>query len=214
MLRHLMGSSFSLSYRRIRKFLAPEASGDRVPSLTLRSLRGEPGVEKLEITPQVMKSVLDEYPLVIAPASPFEAEASALLEQLWTELAQKYPDELEGTPFQPEQVAGPGAIFLLATIADRSVGCGAFRLLEPGVAEVKRMFVLPAARRFGVGRKILEQLESAAEAMGYSTLRLETGLRQPEAIRLYDSAGYRRVLGYGPYSNNPLSVCFEKSLRK
>ncbi|MGI9165141.1 MAG: GNAT family N-acetyltransferase [Pyrinomonadaceae bacterium] len=105
-----------------------------------------------------------------------------------------------------------GAVFLLARIAERAVGCGAFRPLWAGEAEVKRMFVLPEARGLGVGREILQQLESAAGEMGYTSLRLETGLRQPEAIGLYESAGYRRVPCYGPYADNPMSVCFEKLL--
>lgn len=161
-----------------------------------------------------MKSAFDKSALVVEAASPFETEASTLLAQLRAELVEKYPDELEGTPFRPEQLAVPGAVFLLARIAERAVGCGAFRPLEPRIAEVKRMFVLPEARRFGVGRKILEQLESAAGVMGYASLRLETGLRQPEAIQLYESAGYRRVPCYGPYADNPLSVCFEKLLKQ
>ncbi len=159
-----------------------------------------------------MNSVLDKTALVVAVASPFEPEASTLLAQLWSELSEKYPDELEGTPFRPEQLAVSGAVFLLARIAERAVGCGAFRPLEPGVAEVKRMFVLPEARGLGVGREILQQLESAAGERGYTSLRLETGLRQPDAIGLYESAGYRRVPCYGPYAENPLSVCFEKLL--
>jgi putative acetyltransferase len=161
-----------------------------------------------------MKSAFVKNALVVAVNSPFEPEASTLLAQLRAELFEKYPDELEGKPFSPEQLAVPGAIFLLARIAGRVVGCGAIRPLEPGIAEVKRMFVVPEARRFGVGRKILQQLESAAGEMGYTSLRLETGLRQPEAIGLYESAGYRRVPCYGKYADNPMSVCFEKLPRQ
>jgi len=161
-----------------------------------------------------MKSAFVKNALVVAPSSPFEPEASTLLAQLRAELVEKYPDELEGTPFRPEQLAVSGAIFLLARMAERAVGCGAFRPLEAGVAEVKRMFVVPEARRFGVGRQILQQLESAAGEMGYTSLRLETGLRQPEAKGLYESAGYSRVPCYGRYADNPMSVCFEKSLKQ
>ena len=74
------------------------------------------------------------------------------------------------------------------------------------------MFVEPAARRGGVGRAILRKLEELARAGGYHTARLETGLRQLGAIRLYESAGYRRIECYGRYANEPLSICFEKSL--
>ncbi len=77
---------------------------------------------------------------------------------------------------------------------------------------LKRMFVEPGARRQGVARKILEELEAIASQFGYRALRFETGLRQPEAISLYESAGYRRVHCYSRYVDNPLSVCFEKRL--
>src|SRR5258705_164233 len=69
-----------------------------------------------------MKSAFVRTALVIAPSSPFEPEASALLVQLWTELAEKYPDELEGRPFSREQLAVSGSIFLLARLSERAVG--------------------------------------------------------------------------------------------
>ena len=74
------------------------------------------------------------------------------------------------------------------------------------------MYVSPKARGRGVGRQILRDLESRARQLGYAVLRLETGLKQPEAIGLYESEGYVRVECYGKYSGNPLSVCFEKRL--
>jgi ribosomal protein S18 acetylase RimI-like enzyme len=74
------------------------------------------------------------------------------------------------------------------------------------------MFVIPEARGCGVARLILTELESAALRMGYSRIRLETGLRQPEAVGLYEAAGYHRVACYGGYADDPMSVCFEKHL--
>jgi GNAT superfamily N-acetyltransferase len=78
------------------------------------------------------------------------------------------------------------------------------------VAEVKRMYVHPAHRGRGIGRAILSKLESLARLYGYTTMRLETGVRQPEAIHLYESAGFLRIPCYYPYSDSPLSVCYEK----
>ena len=89
----------------------------------------------------------------------------------------------------------------------------AVRSLEAGVAEVKRMFVADGARKRGIGRAILGALELAAIGLGYRVARLETGIRQPEAIGLYESAGYRRIDCYGRYASNELSVCYEKELR-
>src|SRR5262249_55727197 len=93
-----------------------------------------------------------------------------------------------------------------------AVGCGAVRPLEPGVGEVKRMFVLPEARGRGIARQILRSLEAAAGSLGFRVLRLETGQRQPEAIRLYQTAGYAEIPRFGEYADDPFSVCFEKRL--
>src|SRR5262245_30616851 len=94
----------------------------------------------------------------------------------------------------------------------RPVGCGAVRLLEPGVGEVKRMFVRPEARRRGVARLVLVKLEETARERGLHTLRLETGTRQPEAIALYATHGYRPIPRFGEYADDAFSVCFEKVL--
>jgi GNAT superfamily N-acetyltransferase len=74
------------------------------------------------------------------------------------------------------------------------------------------MFVEPSYRGRGIARQILVALEEAARATGYRALRLETGRRQPEAIHLYRSAGYREIPLYGEYVGNVRSLCFEKLL--
>ena len=83
------------------------------------------------------------------------------------------------------------------------LGCGALRALGDGVAEVKRMYVVPAARGRGVSKAVLAGLEDAARERGWTTLRLETGPLQPEAIRLYEGAGYRPVEAFGAYVGDP-----------
>jgi putative acetyltransferase len=115
----------------------------------------------------------------------------------------------------PKEISGPRAGFVVAWLNDEAVGCGAWRPLastEPAVAEIKRMFVEPAVRGRGISRAILKKLETLARADGYSVVRLETGLRQPLALRLYETSGYRRIEPYGRYRDDPLSVCFEKTL--
>ena len=74
------------------------------------------------------------------------------------------------------------------------------------------MFVRPEFRGRGVARRLLAALEAEAHRAGVRTLRLETGERQPEAIRLYESAGYRPIPPYGQFVGDPLSRCFEKNL--
>jgi len=148
----------------------------------------------------------------ISADSPHNKECLALLTQLNSELSAKYPDELRGTSLIPEDLVTAGATFLVARREGHPVGCGAIRPFNPGVAEVKRMFVVQEERGRGVGRAILENLETFAKNFGYSSIRLETGLKQPEAISLYQSAGYHRAPCYEPYRENPMSVCFEKKL--
>ncbi|WP_027341270.1 GNAT family N-acetyltransferase [Hamadaea tsunoensis] len=121
------------------------------------------------------------------------------------ELLSRYPDETV-TPVDPL------ARFVVAYVLSEPVGCGALATVAPGVAEVKRMWVRPANRRTGVGRRILAALERKAHNEKHDTLILETGVRQPEALALYEESGYVRIPPYGEYVGNPLSVCFQKKL--
>lgn len=90
------------------------------------------------------------------------------------------------------------------------VGCGAFKEYELGVMEVKRMFVQPEVRGKGIAGRVLKELEAWMEELGYRRWILETGEKQPEAIRLYEKSGYSRIPNYGQYADVATSVCFEK----
>ena len=90
------------------------------------------------------------------------------------------------------------------------IGCGALRELEPGVAELKRMFVRRPFRGKGFGRQLLEQLERRAQDAGVHTLRLETGWMLEDALSLYRAAGYTEIPLYGEYIGSPYSLCMEK----
>jgi GNAT superfamily N-acetyltransferase len=91
----------------------------------------------------------------------------------------------------------------------RPVACGGLRHLGPATAEIKRMYVKPAARGSGVATTVLRALEAAARERGCTILRLETGTAQPEAIRFYEREGYRQIPLFGAYLNSELSVCYE-----
>lgn len=93
---------------------------------------------------------------------------------------------------------------------ERAVGCGAFREYESNVAEIKRMFVKPEERGRGVAGKILTELENWARELDYTECILETGIKQPEAIRLYQKSGYEKIPSYGQYLNVENSVCMRK----
>jgi putative acetyltransferase len=112
---------------------------------------------------------------------------------------------------QYNKVAGIGHV--VVCYADgQAVGCGAFKEYAPQVAEIKRMFVLPTQRGRGIAQQVLATLERWAQAEGYASCILETGEKQPEAIRLYEKSGYTRIPNYGQYADVPQSWCFEKHL--
>jgi len=152
-------------------------------------------------------------PFEIAAEDATSADAAGLIAGLSEELAHRYDHTEDGSGhFRPEDVAVPRSVFLVGRLVGLPVACGALRPLEGDVGEVKRMYVKPGVRGQGLSKRLLAALEDAARRMGYVALRLETGDRQPEAIRLYESAGYQRTDPFGIYIDNPHSVCFEKRL--
>jgi len=153
----------------------------------------------------------ENSPVTVAFARPASPESLLLFQHLWEELSRLY-GFTGPCQFTPADVEGDGTAFVIARLDGQPVGCGAIRPLEPGVAELKRMFVEPAARRHGIGQQILRNLEKMAGELGYVAICLQTAVRQPEAIRLYERLGYRRIACYGIYAEDPLSVCMEKRL--
>ena len=151
--------------------------------------------------------------LELAVVDPRLPEAAELIRVLSEELAQRYDYVDDGSgDFKPEDALVPRSAFVLGWVAGRAVACGAFRPLEGDVAEIKRMFVLPECRGLGYSKAVLTELERLALEQGYTTARLETGVRQPEAIGLYEWAGYTRIPNFGIYVDSEESVCFEKYL--
>lgn len=94
------------------------------------------------------------------------------------------------------------------------VGCGAFKPFDENSVEIKRMYVLPANRGFGIAAAILMELETWAGELGHARCVLETGQKQPEAIALYSKSGYAVIPNFGQYAGVENSVCFEKNLKK
>lgn len=90
--------------------------------------------------------------------------------------------------------------------------CGAFKAFDKGIVEIKRMFVEPDQRGHGLAQQVLVALEQWAAEEGMQSCVLETGKNLPEAIRLYEKAGYRQIPNYGQYIGIDNSVCFEKKL--
>ena len=99
---------------------------------------------------------------------------------------------------------------IVCYVDDKAIGCGAFKKYDDNKAEIKRMFVLPEYRGHGIGFNILKELELWAAETGYTECILETGKKQPEAIHLYQKAGYSIIPNYGQYLNVENSVCMMK----
>jgi putative acetyltransferase len=111
-----------------------------------------------------------------------------------------------------EKLIREGVVFFVARIGTTPVGCGGIQLYGREYGELKRMYVRPSFRRRGLGRQMLEQLAAHAAAHGVALLRLETGVHQTEAVRLYEGFGFRRRPPFPPYREDPLSAFFEKRL--
>ncbi len=151
--------------------------------------------------------------VTIAPIALDDDVISGLLAAQQAEMASYYGGEGgSGAPPRDDEFVPPAGVFLAARSNGEIVGCGGVCRLDDGVAELRRMYVAPSARGLGIGRQLLAALESEAFALGYSSIRLETGFRQRQAIGLYESAGFVRGDCWGPYLTDPKSVCYEKAL--
>lgn len=155
---------------------------------------------------------MSEEVFEVEVADPRGPEAAELINELSAELARRYDYMEDGSGgFEPEDALGPGGAFVIGRAEGRPVACGAIRPLEEGVAELKRIFVRAGFRGRGYSKAIVLELERQARVRGYKTVRLETGVRQPEAVSLYESMRYLRIPNYGK-DFSELSVCFEKKL--
>ena len=137
-----------------------------------------------------------------------------LIAALNAELTGMYPEPgANHFALDPAEVAPGRGIFLVAYRNGQPIGCGAVRLLDPTTAEVKRMYVEPALRGGGIGRRLVEALEAEARRLGAERLVLETGARQVEALALYTRCGFMRIPLYGEYCLSPAtSICLGKPL--
>ena len=146
-------------------------------------------------------------------SDPRSAETEGCLEKYYAELAVRFPHgfELHADDAPPAEVfLPPAGRMLIARLFGEPVGCGGIRTLDPGVGEIKRMWLSPRVRGLGLGRRLLAELERTAAALKLRTVRLDTNGSLTEAIRLYHASGYRAIPRYNanPYAQH----WFEKSL--
>lgn len=149
----------------------------------------------------------------IVPCDPRHPNARACLRAYFDELARRFDDGFDparGISADDHELVPPAGLLLVATRHGEPVGCGALKFHDDAPAEVKRMWIAPAVRGFGLGRRLLAELETHAAAHGARALHLETNRTLDEAIALYRSAGYREVAPFNaePYAHH----WFEKTL--
>jgi GNAT superfamily N-acetyltransferase len=156
--------------------------------------------------------------LRLAPVALTDDDAQALVAQVQQEYARLY-GEPDTTPLDAGMFFPPGGAFFVGYHEDVPVAMGGWRRrcdVQPWgltqAAEIKRMYVAPAARRRGVARAVLGHLEATAREAGADVMVLETGTAQPEAIALYVEAGYQPIASFGHYTWSPLQRCFGKPL--
>jgi GNAT superfamily N-acetyltransferase len=148
--------------------------------------------------------------------------AQTLVEAAQADLAARYGSGDEN-PIEAIEFDPPEGCFLVAWRDGQPVACGGWRTLShvlevadatpaEDIAEIKRMYVVPSVRGIGVAAAVLAALEDSARAAGMRRLVLETGRRQPEAIRFYEKSGYQRITNYGYYRDEPDCLSFARDL--
>ena len=151
---------------------------------------------------------VDRPHVVLRAHSLDEPVVAELIGELNAELDEMYPE-----PGANHFSLPTADEFLVAWDGDRPVGCGAVRVIEPGVAEIKRMYVRPAQRGRHIGGMILRALETTALGLGCHRLVLETGTRQVEAMALYRRHGFAEIPCWGEYLDSAeTSTCLAKDL--
>jgi putative acetyltransferase len=149
--------------------------------------------------------------VVIKHTTATDADFVSLVVDLNKEFWVRYPDTQHN--FEPYNKVDETARVVVAYQNNKPVGCGCFRpMTEPGTIEIKRMYVTPESRGFGIARLILQDLEQWAIEEGFIQSKLETGINQPEAITVYKRSDYQPIPNYPPYTNIAESICMAKRL--
>lgn len=140
-----------------------------------------------------------------------DEELGKLRQELHTDMTARYPDEGADT----DDHLNDSIRFLLMRMHGVPIGCCALQRNESSGLdglELKRMYVVPTSRGTGAASRLLEAAEALARELGAPQIYLETGTRQPEAIRFYERSGYREIPLYWPFVESRLSVSYAKAL--
>lgn len=148
---------------------------------------------------------------IIAAERPDTPDAITLITELEATLEPLYPKESRHG-LSVERLLAEAVPFFVLRSDGIAAGCGGVKLFGTAYGEIKRMYVRPQFRGLGFAKMMLNYLSDYAWAQGVTLLRLETGIHQHEAIGLYERIGFHRIPPFGDYKEDPLSLCYEKSL--
>jgi GNAT superfamily N-acetyltransferase len=150
-------------------------------------------------------------PITITPERPDTPDSMLLIDALEGELAPLYPDESRHG-YSVARLIEQGVVFFVARVDGTPAGCGGVQLFDTEYGELKRMYVRPPFRGHGVARAMLDELAAYAQSRNVTVLRLETGIHQGSAIRLYERWGFTPCGPFGTYREDPLSLFMERRL--
>jgi putative acetyltransferase len=156
---------------------------------------------------------LEKALITVRREDPAQPDVRVLIAELDRYLIGLY-DPDENHLLDIESLRAPEVSFYVARLDGVALACGALRVIEPGVGEVKRVYAAPRARGRGFGRRILEALEDRARELALREIKLETGDRQPEALAAFKALGFTPSGPFGGYPQGVTSLFFVKSLRR
>jgi ribosomal protein S18 acetylase RimI-like enzyme len=142
-----------------------------------------------------------------------DADVTRLVAEVQAEYVVMYGGQ-DAAVVDPAEFAPPVGLFLVGRLDGVAVAMGGWRRLADaeGQAEIKRMYVVPAARRRGLAERLLAELERTAAEAGLTWLVLNTGPEQPAAVAMYERNGYAPVSPFGHYAGHPHALFFGKAL--
>jgi putative acetyltransferase len=150
--------------------------------------------------------------ITITQERPDAPDAAALITELDALVAPLYPTRSRHG-YSVDKLLAENIPFFVLRANGTPAACAGIKLVDREYGEVKRMYVRPAFRRQGFATRLLDHLAAYAAAHGIGVLRLETGIHQHEAIVLYEHYGFHRIPAFGPYFDDPVSLCYEKRIQ-
>lgn len=185
----------SLTRKGIREVVELDRRSDAFAQSVLAPLSAAQRDRLVEAMAEVER-LIQASAVQIGAEAPDSADARWCLEEYFRELAARFEagfDPAQSISANADELTPPAGVLVLARLYGQPIGCGALKVKDRNIGEIKRMWVPADARGLGVGRRILEQLETQARQFGLSTLRLETNRTLKEAQALYCKCGYREV---------------------